>query len=72
MADEQELRSQLYDLQSQLAFQEDTIHTLNNIVTKQQQQIEHLNEMLTQLKAQVEATGDNRPGQLVNEKPPHY
>ena len=72
MAGDEDLRNQVYELQSQLAFQEDTIHALNAIVTQQQQQIERLNEMLTQLKSQVEAANDSRPGQVIDEKPPHY
>lgn len=70
--DETNVREQLYDLQSQLAFQEDTINTLNTIVTKQQQQLERLNEMINQLKLQVEVTPDGQDGQTSLERPPHY
>ena len=35
----EQLKEQLFDLQSQLAFQEDTLQALNDIVTRQQQQI---------------------------------
>ena len=72
MATDDDIRDQLVDLQSQLTFQEDTIHTLNNVVTEQQQQIERLNEMLNQLKLQVETAADSEPGQTLIEKPPHY
>ena len=68
------LEDNLIDLQSQLAFQEDTVQTLNKVVIEQQGQIERLNEMLTLLKQQVDqAQFDAESGsQLVDEKPPHY
>lgn len=72
MAKDDDVREQLVDLQSQLTFQEDTILTLNGIVTEQQQQIERLNEMLNQLKSQVEAASDAEPDQTIIERPPHY
>ncbi|WP_339670345.1 SlyX family protein [Dasania marina] len=67
-----EVREQLYELQSQLAFQEDTIHTLNQIVTEQQQQLARLNEMINQVKSQLESSADNQAGPASLERPPHY
>ncbi|MCR8923265.1 SlyX family protein [Dasania sp. GY-MA-18] len=67
-----DMREQLVDLQSQLAFQEDTIYTLNQIVTEQQQQLERLNEMINQLKLQIEAAPDGQNNQALSERPPHY
>lgn len=68
------LEGKLVDLQSQLAFQEDTVQTLNDIVTQQQGQIERLNEMLVLLKNQFEQTQfDSGDGQtVIQERPPHY
>lgn len=68
------LEDKLIDLQSQLAFQEDTVQALNEVVTEQQGQIERLNEMMMLLKHQFEqsqfdAGVDNS---LVEERPPHY
>ncbi|MGK0440932.1 MAG: SlyX protein [Pseudohongiellaceae bacterium] len=72
MPQEHTFKEQIIDLQSQLAFQEDTIHTLNHIVTEQQQQIERLNEMINQIKSQLEVNNDNQSGESLAEKPPHY
>jgi SlyX protein len=72
MPQDQDFSEQLYDLQSQLAFQEDTIQALNSVVIEQQQQIGRLNEMINQLKSQMEATVDSEPGHTTNERPPHY
>ena len=66
------LREQVVDLQSQLAFQEDTLQTLNAIVTRQQQQIEYLNELCTVQRSQLDRlASDMAPGVAVD-KPPHY
>lgn len=67
-----QLKQQLFDLQSQLAFQEDTLQALNDIVTKQQQQIENLHELCESQKSQLELMTEATGGALMEEKPPHY
>ncbi len=67
-----QLKQQLFDLQSQLAFQEDTLQALNDIVTKQQQQIENLHELCESQKSQLELMTEAAGGALMEEKPPHY
>lgn len=67
-----QLEGRLVELQSQLAFQEDTVCTLNKIVTEQQGQIERLNEMLNVLKSQIESGGYDAGATNRQEKPPHY
>jgi SlyX protein len=66
------LKSQLVELQSQLAFQEDTVHALNAVVTRQQQQIEHLNELCSNQKYQLEHISHEMGKGVAAEKPPHY
>ena len=66
------LQQQLIDMQSQLAFQEDTLTGLNAIVTKQQQQIENLNELVNKQKSQLEAMDNGQDGGTQQELPPHY
>jgi SlyX protein len=64
------ISEQLIDLQSQVAFQEDTLQSLNEVVTRQQRQIENLHEVLKSQKSQLEAMASE--GDEVEERPPHY
>jgi SlyX protein len=66
------IKAQLIELQSQLAFQEDTIQALNDVVTRQQQQIENLNEIGKQHKSQLEGLVSEQGGDTTEPKPPHY
>ncbi len=73
-----DLRLQMAEVQSQLAFQEDTVQALNDALALQQQEILLLRRQLELIKQRqdeqvVEAglqTGP--PGSPVDEKPPHY
>lgn len=65
---------QLVDLQSQLAFQEDSVQALQQALAVQQQEILVLRRQLTLLKQRQDAHADQLdeltdPG---NQKPPHY
>ncbi len=66
------LKEQCVDLQSQMAFQEDTIQALNEVVTRQQQQIEHLNELYNNQKLQLEHISSEVGKDMSDDKPPHY
>ena len=44
--DDQSLKAQLTDLQSRMAFQDDTIQTLSDVMAEQQQQISRLEKAL--------------------------
>lgn len=66
------VKQQVVDLQSQFAFQEDTIQSLNDIVTRQQRQIEDLNELINNQKSQLERLGNDADSGPSLEKPPHY
>ena len=68
----EQLKQQLFDLQSQVAYQEDTLQDLNDIVTRQQQQIENLHELCKSQKSQLELMTEEMGGAQVDEKPPHY
>ena len=66
----------LTDLQTRLAFQEQTILELNDIVASQQQQIDRLQlqvkavyDKLNGLEDVMDKSTDNQP---IVEKPPHY
>lgn len=67
--------NELIELQTRLAYQEDTIHQLNNVVTQQDATILQLQQQMRLLAKRVEElsfsreTGVDEP---TNERPPHY
>ncbi len=69
----EELQQQLVDVQTQLAYQEDTVRQLNQALAAQQQEILVLRRQMQLLKQrqdeQGHAGGTNAP---LDEKPPHY
>lgn len=65
---------QLIELESKVAFQEDTVDSLNDVVSKQQQDILQLKQQMKSLVDElknvlVELDGGSSP---VEQKPPHY
>jgi SlyX protein len=73
--DTEELLRQLADVQTQLAFQEDTVSALNEALARQQQEILVLRRQVELLKQrQDEQTAQLDPGAAgaQEEKPPHY
>ncbi len=64
----------LIELETKLAFQEDTLQILNEVVTRQQQQIERLEAQLALLIDRFRQLSDPPTGNLkpADEKPPHY
>lgn len=76
--DDQSLATALADLQSRVAFQDDTIQTLSDVMAEQQQKISRLEqalalhrEKLLELMADLEQRSANT-GQAIDERPPHY
>ena len=66
------IKQQLIDLQSQLAFQEDTVQSLNDVVTRQQQQIENLHELCSSQKLQLAEINSDMGKNDLDERPPQY
>lgn len=63
----------LVELETRLAFQEHTLQTLNDVVTRQQQEIETLVREVNGLKDRLRAAAPSPVGPLEDEKPPpHY
>jgi SlyX protein len=63
----------IMDLQTRLAFQEDSIDTINQIVVRQQSEIDLLKREIIQLKGIVDDFRDSQgDGGNVTELPPHY
>jgi len=66
------MSSKVEDLESRLAFQEDTLETLNKVVIEQQKEIEKLTTYIRVLKEKVSSV-ESSISQPENEAPPpHY
>lgn len=63
----------LIEIETKLAYQEDTLRVLNEVVTQQQQQIEALRQTCRQLAERI-ARGNETvfKGTPADEVPPHY
>ena len=61
------------DIESKIAFHENTIKELNDVVCDQQKQIDRLNLTCRQLTDQIKKmSGISSGGDLVDDRPPHY
>jgi len=67
------MTQRIEELESQLAFQEHTVQTLNEIVTRQQGEIEKLQQDMQAIIAQIRLLNDavRRPSSE-EAPPPHY
>ena len=67
------MSDELIELQTQLAFQEQTIGELNEVMISQQKQIDLLRLEIKLLKDKLGMLEDRlETGPAENEKPPHY
>ncbi len=64
----------LVEIETKIAFQEQTIEDLNDVLYKQQQEIERLGSICDTLVKRVKELSESIPGidAPANEKPPHY
>lgn len=63
----------LIELETKLAYQEDTIQQLNDVVCRQQNQIDILLEKCDLLISKTKELADKLPDDFDdNERPPHY
>ena len=68
-----EMEERLIALETKIAYQDNTIDILNEIVTKQQDKIDLLEKKLDALKEQLSLLAGSVPGsQLPDPPPPHY
>lgn len=65
------LAERIDTLETRLAYQDDTIDTLNQTITAQWKQIDVLTRQLAQLNERLQEAEANAPGPA-NEPPPHY
>lgn len=63
----------LIELETRIAYQEETLRVLNEAVTRQQLQLDQVERRLRQLLERIKAQGEGGPGNApANEVPPHY
>ncbi len=72
MAKEQDIEALLVDLQTRLAFQDQAISELNDVITDQQQQIDRLREELRFAGDKLKVLEESVEISEQDEKPPHY
>ena len=65
------LAERIDTLETRLAYQDDTIETLNQTITAQWKQIDALSRKVAELGERLQETETNAPGPA-NERPPHY
>lgn len=69
--DIQTLAERIDSLEMRLAYQDDTIETLNQTITAQWKQIDVLTRRIAELGDRLQEAETNAPS-LSNERPPHY
>ncbi|HCS64124.1 MAG TPA: homocysteine methyltransferase [Cellvibrio sp.] len=71
-----DIEEQLIDVQTRVAYQEDTLAQLNEVITKQDAEIVQLKQQVRLLAQRVDelvrdpAQGDTT--EIINDRPPHY
>jgi uncharacterized coiled-coil protein SlyX len=71
MTDVRALSERIDALEVRIAYQDETIETLNQTITAQWTEIDRLTRQLAELKERVREAESNVPGPA-NERPPHY
>jgi SlyX protein len=71
MTDIQKLGERLDALESRVAYQDETIETLNATITAQWKQIDGLNRQIAMLSERLQEAEAGQ-GAPANERPPHY
>jgi len=70
-----DVTDELIELQTRLAYQEDTIQQLNNVITQQDATILQLQQQMRLLAKRVDEisfTQDGSSDDVINDRPPHY
>jgi len=68
------IEERLVEIETKIAFQEQTIMDLNDVVYEQQKEIQRLSTICDALMKNIKAFSEDTPGSNApaNEKPPHY
>ena len=72
MSNETDLHAHLINLETKIAFQEQTIETLNTVVTRLQTTVDGLMHEVGALKRQLRTVAPSLVNERADEKPPHY
>ncbi len=70
-----DIEEQLIDVQTRVAYQEDTLAQLNEVITRQDAEIIQLKQQLRLLAQRIDELGRNPAalgGEIIDERPPHY
>ncbi len=70
-----DINDELIELQTRMAYQEDTITQLNDVITKQDADILQLQQQMRLLAKRIDELSfaqDNGSEEITNERPPHY
>ncbi len=66
-------QERIIDLESRIAFQEDAIDKLSDVVSRQEQELLRLEKMVRYLHQQLKSLGDSQMTHPADEPPPpHY
>jgi SlyX protein len=71
MSELKSLSERVDALEARIAYQDDTIETLNETITAQWKQIDALTRQLAALNDRLQEAETQAPGPI-NERPPHY
>ena len=71
MSDGKALMDRIDALETRLTYQEETIETLNQAITKQWLEIDRLTRRLAEMKERLQEAESQAPGPA-SERPPHY
>ena len=71
MSGSKSLNDRIDALETRIAYQDDTIETLNQTITAQWKQIDALTRQVTALSDRLQEAESRSPGPA-NERPPHY
>lgn len=67
------IEEQIIELQTKLAYQENAIQSLNDVIYRQQQQISNLENLSAALLQRINVVAETRTAELPeDETPPHY
>lgn len=67
------MENKIIDLESKLAFQDQTINELNEVITDQQNQLDQLREEIRLLNIRIASVAENAVASAEKEPPPpHY
>ncbi len=60
------------DIEIKLAYQEDLVESLNQVVYQQSLRIDQLEALVNKLGEHIRNNSQTTPGMLLGERPPHY